>query len=49
MDNTGYTNIGRTYYYNLQTLVNSKNAYCTQQGKSLNSQDNYPYTLKRYI
>lgn len=49
MDNTGYTNIGRTYYYNLQTLVNSKNAYCTQQGKSLNSQDNYPYTLKRYM
>ena len=44
-----YTKIGDEYEFDLQTLVGNKNAYCTQHGKRMRTNDFAKYTLAKYI
>lgn len=46
---TGYTKIGDEYQFDLQTLVDNKNAYCTQHGKRMRTGEYAKYTLAKYI
>lgn len=49
VNGTGYTKIGDSYQFDLQTLVGNKNAYCTQHGKRMRTKEFADYTLAKYI
>ncbi len=49
VNGTGYTKIGSGFQFDLQTLVGNKNAYCTQHGKRMRTNEFADYTLAKYI